>query len=84
MDLLQTMKAFQAANQQMVRIKSLMAVINNAGNPQEMIRQMAMSNPDIKNAMDYIEKNGGDGQKAFYTLAKEKGVNPEDILKQLT
>ena len=83
MDLLQTMKAFQAANQQMVRIKSLMAVINNAGNPQEMIRQMAMSNPDIKNAMDYIEKNGGDGQKAFYALAKEKGVNPEDILKQL-
>lgn len=83
MDLLQTMKAFQAANQQMAQIKNMMNIVKNAGNPQTMISQLAMSNPQVKEAMDYIEKSGGDGQKAFYALAKEKGVNPEDILKQL-
>jgi hypothetical protein len=77
------MKAFQAANQQMAQIKNMMNIVKNAGNPQTMISQLAMSNPQVKEAMDYIEKSGGDGQKAFYALAKEKGVNPEDILKQL-
>jgi hypothetical protein len=33
--------------------------------------------------MDYISKNGGDPKAAFYKMAEEKGINPEDILCQL-
>ena len=37
----------------------------------------------IKQAMDYVRANGGDARAAFYRLAKEKGVDPESILRGL-
>ena len=48
-----------------------------------MLNQMMGQNPQIKQAMDYVNANGGDFEKAFYKLAQEKGVNPDDILNQL-
>lgn len=83
MDLLQTMKAFRTAGQQVSQIRNMMNLVKNSGNPQAMLNQMAMSNPQVKEAMDYINKYNGDGEKAFYALAKEKNQNPEEILKQL-
>ena len=41
-----------------------------------------LNNPQMKQVMDYINANGGDPKTAFYKLAKEKGVDPETILKQ--
>lgn len=57
--------------------------VQMAGNPQMMLSQMMGQNPQIKQVMDYVNANGGDPQKAFYKLAQERGVNPDDILNQL-
>ena len=65
------------------RLRNMMNSVMNAGNPQAMLMNMAQSNPNIKQAMDFINQSGGDPQKAFYALAEQKGVNPEDILSQL-
>lgn len=65
------------------RLKNMMNTVRNAGNPQAMLMNMAQNNPGIKQAMDFINQSGGDPQKAFYALAEQKGVNPEDILSQL-
>ena len=46
------------------------------------VNQMIMNNPQMKQVMDYVNANGGDPKAAFYKLAKEKGVDPEEILKQ--
>lgn len=48
-----------------------------------MFNQMAQQNPQLKQVMDYVNANGGDAKQAFYKLAQEKGVNPDDILAQL-
>jgi len=48
-----------------------------------MLNQMMGQNPQMKQAMDYVNANGGDPQKAFYKLAQEQGVNPDDFIKQL-
>ena len=53
--------------------------IKAIGNPQMMIQQM----PQYKQAMDYINQNGGDAQAAFYKMAKEMGVDPDEISKML-
>jgi len=37
----------------------------------------------IRRAMDYVRENGGDARSAFYRLAREKGVDPESILRGL-
>lgn len=65
------------------QIKNMLNTVKNAGNPQAMLMNMAQNNPKIKQAMDVINQSGGDPQKAFYALAEQKGVNPEDILSQL-
>ena len=64
-------------------IKQMMNTIRNAGNPQMMLNQMLAQNPQYKQVMDYIQQNGGDAKSAFYKMAQEKGVDPNEILSQL-
>ena len=46
-----------------------------------LINQAIRNNPQLKQAIDYVNANGGNPKEAFYKLAKEKGVNPEEFLK---
>lgn len=48
-----------------------------------MIDQMLKNNPGSHEINEYIKKNNGDLEKAFYAAAKDKGVDPNEILKQL-
>ena len=52
-------------------------------NPQRMVNQAMMNNPQMKQVMEYVNANGGDAKAAFYKLAGEMGVDPEEILKVL-
>lgn len=61
------------------RILQMVSQIKNMGNPQSYLQNM----PQYKQAMDYINENGGDPKTAFYKLAKESGVDPNTILSQL-
>lgn len=58
-------------------------MLKGASNPNAIMQQMLQSNPNYKQVMDYINRNGGDPRKAFYQMAQEKGVNPDDILSML-
>ena len=48
-----------------------------------MLNQMMQNNPQYKQVMDYVNKNGGDPKTAFYKMAEEQGVNPDEILNML-
>lgn len=48
-----------------------------------MFQRVMSQNPQMKNAMDYVNQNGGDPKEVFYKLANENGLNPEEILKQI-
>ena len=37
----------------------------------------------MQKVREYINNNNGDAQKAFYQMAKDMGVNPDEILKQV-
>ena len=65
------------------QIKQMMQMVKSAQNPQLMLNQMAQSNPQIKQVFDFVRQSGNDPQKAFYALAQQKGVNPNDILNML-
>ena len=65
------------------QIKQMMQMMRSAGNPQAMINQMMMTNPQMKQALDFIKASGGDPKAAFYRLAEQRGINPQDILNQL-
>lgn len=65
------------------QLKQLIGTIKSAGNPQAMMNQMIQSNPNYRKAMEYINQNGGDPKSAFYNLAQERGVDPNEILNML-
>ena len=64
-------------------IKQMMNMVQMSRNPQAMIQQMMMQNPQMKQVMQIVQQYGGDPMKAFYEVAKEKGMDPEEILSML-
>ena len=61
----------------------MMQTMKSFSNPKAMADQLLKSNPNAKEINDYINQNGGDIRKAFYAAAKDKGIDPEEIIKQL-
>lgn len=48
-----------------------------------MLLLMAKKNPNIRPILQLVAKHNGDPKAAFYALAQEKGVNPDDIINAL-
>lgn len=48
-----------------------------------IMQRATQNNPALQQAIDYVNKNGGNPKEAFYKLAKEKGVDPNEVLKQI-
>ena len=40
-------------------------------------------NPMVQSILSFAKQNGGDLKAVFYSLAKQRGVDPESILSQL-
>lgn len=64
-------------------IKQMLNIIKGAKNPQSMIQSMIQQNPQMKQVMDYVNQNGGDPKKAFYSMAEQCGMDPDEILNML-
>ena len=65
------------------QIKGMMNLVQGASNPTAMMQSMIAQNPKLKEVMEYVNQNGGDAKAAFYALAKQKGVDPEQVLSIL-
>ena len=52
-------------------------------NAQDYFTQMISKNPNSQRIMQAIQNNNGNFQNAFYELAKEKGVTPEEFMKKM-
>ena len=60
-----------------------MSMMKTSPNPTAMLNGLIQSNPQYRQAIEYINANGGDPTAAFYKMAEEKGVNPDEILNML-
>jgi len=70
-----------AASPQIQQIKSMMRMFNS--NPRSMVENLIKSNPQYGAVMELVQENGGDPKKAFYALARQKGLDPDEIAKEL-
>lgn len=64
-------------------ILGLFNMVRNAQNPNMMFQSLMQTNPQIKQAMEIVNQNGGNAKQAFYSMAQQKGVDPNIILSQL-
>lgn len=71
------------SNPMMQNIRQMVGMIRNAQNPQAMMNQLVTGNPNMKQAMDIINQYGGDPKKAFYSIAEQKGIDPQEILNMM-
>lgn len=70
-----------AAN--LAQIKQMMQTLRSVANPAAMLQSMAAQNPQLQTALRIVQESGGDPQRAFYALARQKGVDPQQILDML-
>lgn len=63
---------------------NVVAAMRSGGNPMAMLNQMAQSNPQMAQAMQMIQgKNPQQLEEMARNLAKERGVNIEDVARSL-
>ena len=65
------------------QVKQMISLVRSAGNPQLMMNQIMQSSPAMKQVMDIVNRYGGDANKAFYEMAKENGIDPQEIINLL-
>lgn len=64
-------------------ILGLYSMLRGKSNPMAALQSMAQTNPQIKQAFDIVQQNGGDMQAAFYKLAEQNGIDPNNVLNMI-
>ena len=67
----------------MGQIKNMIGMIKSAQNPQALINQMMMNNPNMKRVMQIVNQYGGDANRAFQEMAQQNGINPQEIMDMM-
>lgn len=65
------------------QIKGIMNQIKMAQNPQLALNQLLSNNPQLQQVINLIKSSGGDPKTTFMNMAKQMGINPQDIINQL-
>lgn len=81
--MMQMLETARATTGKLGEIKKVIGTLKAAKNPAELIKSMIAQNPAYKNALEYIQANGGDPKAAFEQLAKEQGIDPAEIAKMI-
>ena len=68
---------------QMQQIKNLMNTVRAAKDPQFALNQLMSNNPRLQQAMLLVQTMGGNPEQAFYTYAKQMGVDPNEVLNTI-
>lgn len=64
------------------QLKELYKMMQN-GNPMQVFQQMAMRNPNMQPILNMLN-NGANPKDLFYQMCKQKGVNPDEFIKNFT
>ena len=65
------------------QIKGMIQILKGSKNPNAMMEYLMAANPEFKEVMNLVRQNGGSPKDAFYALAKQKGVDPDEIIAML-
>ena len=65
------------------KIRQMMGMVKQAQDPQAMISQLMVNNPQLKQVMNIVDQYGGDPELAFRETAKQMGVDPQQVLNMM-
>ena len=64
-------------------LQNLISLFKNSKNPQEFLSNYIQNNPQVQGIYNILRNSNRSPKELFYLLAKEKGIDPESILKVL-
>ena len=67
-------------NNNLQQIGQMIKMARSGMNPQMMIQNMMYQNPQVRQIMESINQYGGDPKTAFYRLAQQRGIDPNQII----
>ena len=65
------------------KIKQMMNLFKGANNPQQLLANMLSQSPQMRDVVQLVNNSGKTPKDVFYELARQKGVDPNEILRQL-
>ena len=74
---------FLQQNNNMNNLKQIYNTFINAKNPQEVFMNIAKNNPRLQPFANMI-RNGSNPEQVFYELCKQRGIDPQTFIKQIT
>ena len=66
----------------MAGIRNIYQTMMNSRNPMQMFQQMARNNPNLQPIVNMLN-GGANPQQIFNSLCQQRGINPQEFLKQL-
>lgn len=63
--------------------KRMVNMLNSSGNPQQIMQMIAQSNPQVGAIMNALNTSGMSPKGLFYTMAQQRGVDPNQIIAML-
>ena len=61
-------------------LKNFIAMFKNSSNPQQLLNSIIKSNPQMQNMYSLIQNSGKSPKELFYSLSKQKGIDPQSII----
>lgn len=58
-------------------------MFSESKNPMQLFMNMASKNPNMKQVMNMIQ-SGGNPQTVFNQLCQQRGINPQEFLRNIT
>ena len=74
---------YNQLNKNQLSQNNMINMLKNIKNPQQLIMNMANSNPQVASVLKEVQANGGNAKELFYRKAKEMGIDPNSILNNL-
>lgn len=78
-----TNSLYNQLNKNQLSQNNMINMLKNVKNPQQLIMNMANSNPQVASVLKEVQANGGNAKDLFYRKAKEMGIDPNSILNNL-
>ena len=67
----------------MPQLRNAYQMLMGGGNPMQAFSQMAMGNPRLQPIMRALQ-NGANPQQLFNSMCQERGINPQEFLRNIT
>lgn len=63
----------------LTNIKKSVDALRSLGDPDKALEQLMQNSPQMKQAMDYVNQNGGNPKEVCFKIMRDNGLDPSTL-----